>query len=103
MSVKLALEAIENILNAFDSFSDIERVQAYATIKVLTNELAEYAESHGLPHGLISEKIVELIEACRALAHLSNRGDRDNSWYLSEAYGAIMKLRSSHCFKVERE
>src|SRR5690349_417658 len=103
MSVKLILEAIEKIAESFSGLSEVERVQAYATIKVLTDELIEYAKSHGLPHAYISEKIVELIDAARGLAHLiEDSAARDDSSYLREAYPALQKLRSSLCFNVQR-
>ena len=100
MSVKIKLDAIEQIVKTLESSSELERFQSYATIKVLTDELAEYAESTDLPHGLIREKITELLEACRRLAYLSDRGTRDDSWYISEAYGALQRLASVHCFNI---
>lgn len=102
MSVKLMLEAIEKIVKSFGGFSDLQRVQAYVTIKLLADELIGYAQSHSLPHAYISEKIVELLDAARGLAHLRDTTDRDDSWYLTEAYAALQKLRSPLCFNVDR-
>jgi|GEM_PF-5162933 len=100
MTVKITLDAIERIVKACESASEFERFQMYATIKVLTDELAEYAESSSLPHGYIREKLVELLSACRRLANLEDRGTRDDSWYITEAYGALKKLASPLCFNV---
>jgi hypothetical protein len=99
MTVKLTLDAIERMVKACESSSETKRLQIYATTKVLTDELAEYAESHGLPHGYIREKIVDLLSACRGLAYLEDRGSRD-SWYTVQAYGALQSLSSPLCFNV---
>jgi hypothetical protein len=101
MSVKLSLKAIENIVNSMSEASEIERVYSYATIRVLTSELLEYAKSHNLPHAYISEKIVELLDASRRLASLEPTDSPTETRDLVEALSAIGKLRSGHCFRVD--
>ena len=98
MYAKHSLDAIEQIVGAMPKLPALERYQAFATVKILGSELDEYATSHNLPHGTIRIILVDLYEALRAIAGLSDRGARDDSYYVSEALAAIRKLRMSQYF-----
>lgn len=89
---KHSLDAIHQLVESMPELSELERYNAFATIKTLGSELKEYATDNGLPHGAISMILTDLYSAARALAGLSNRGDRDDTYYMAEAYAAIDKL-----------
>jgi hypothetical protein len=89
---KHSLNAINQLVESMPDLSELERYNAFATIKVLGSELNEYATDNGMPHGTISMILTDVYQAAHALAGLSDRGDRDDTYYVAEAYAAIDKL-----------
>ncbi len=65
---------------------------SYATVKVLSDELNDYATPNEMPSGTIRIILVDPYGAMRALTGLSDRGGRDDGYYISEANSALDKL-----------
>jgi hypothetical protein len=70
MNTGMALDAIDEMLGEMRGQRRPELLNSYATVKVLTDELLEYAQSHGLPHAYIHEKIRDLLDGCQRMAGL---------------------------------
>jgi hypothetical protein len=78
-----------------------ELLTSYATVKVLTDELMEYARSHSMPHAYIHEKIIDLLHGCERMAGLVPPVEGDEGRGIHDALVAMKALRSRLCFGAD--
>jgi hypothetical protein len=101
MDTGLALDAIDEIIGEMRGQQRPELLNSYATVKVLADELLEYARSHGLSHAYIHEKIIVLLDGCERMAGLEPPVEGDEGRGLYDALVAMKALRSRLCFGAD--
>jgi hypothetical protein len=102
MSIQHLLNAIEQVVLSMTKIPNSDRIHAYATVKVLSDECLEEAKKAGKPAALIDEIVVKLLTDCRTLAGLEDRGGHPDSNLLTYALGEIKRFRSVYAFDVKR-
>lgn len=101
MDPKLTLTAIETMVETMKSSSYFERIKTYTAIKMLTDDLEQYAKDYETWNAYMSEKFSNLNWSVASLAKIDEGNGHDDVNHTNWALTAINSLRSELCFNVQ--
>ena len=100
MDAGLTLKAIESLVKSMANQNLDERVKTYATLKVLSDELAGVAKRMQPNVAVIGEELLKLLRSCAIMSRLETGDGNTDDQHLVFALGALSGLRSAHCFNI---
>jgi hypothetical protein len=98
--VRLTLDALQRLVGRIDREAPDGKLALYAQMRVLMLDLERYNERESdHPKGMVRQYLIELADACRTLAGLSETSHSEQSQAVF-ALTAIQKLRTDFAFGV---
>jgi len=103
MDLDKALHAVEKLVDAMEGRDLVERLQTYATISRLLDEIESYArdnEEKGEHVGLARLHITEMRDPLASLADIGTYGPDQRQDCIKWVLEGVQKLRSEHAFNL---
>jgi len=103
MDLNKALDAVEKLVGAMEGQDFVERLQTYATISRLLDEVEAYArenEEKGEHVGLARLHITEMRDPLAGLAGIGTYGPDQRQDCIKWVRESVQKLRSEHAFNL---
>ena len=94
MNPNLVIDAIEKLILTAKDRDVLDRWQDYATVRVLAEELHEWAKTREqTPGAAVREKILDLMRRMAGLAGFTEGEGFDFDWYVNQALVGVQGLR----------
>ena len=98
MNIGLYLDQLENLIDQMQWEDEGDRLKSYGAIRVLCEELLDYALYRGLHHELITKKVHEFTWSARSIAGLSDGDYQATREHVNACFCALSTMKEASCF-----